>query len=190
MTPRRLWTDDEDALLRQWSREGVPVQAMADRLGRTFRGTAQRRERLALKSPKQRHWSSVELARARRMYDGGVSPGRIAEVLHRTQSSVRRQLGRHGGLDYARKGIANRRDDTRVYDLRRRGLIFREIVLVLRGEQRNMAHHARSLATWFRRYLERCRLPEPEVTRRRKVDHALVEAERQRLGLTIRSAAG
>ena len=190
MTPRRLWTAEEDALLRQWSREGVAVQAMADRLQRTFRGTAQRRERLALKSSKQRHWSSVELARARRMYDSGMSPARIGEALHRTQASVRKQLGRHGGLDYARKGIARRRDDTRVYDLRRRGLIFREIVLVLRGEQPNMAHHARSLATWFRRYLERCRLPEPEVTRRRRIDHARVEAERQRLGLAYPRAAG
>lgn len=189
MTPRR-WTAEEDALLRQWSREGVPVQAMAERLGRTFRGTAQRRERIGCTSPKQRHWSSVEIARARRMYDGGVSPTRIAEALHRTPASVRKQLGRHGGLDYARKGIARRRDDTRVYDLRRRGLIFREILLVLRGPEWDTDHHVRTLATWFRRYLERVRLPTPEVPQRRRVDPARVEAERQRLGLTVRSAAG
>lgn len=189
MTPRR-WTAEEDQLLRVWSRDGVPVQTMAERLGRTFRGTAQRRDRIGCTSPKQRHWSSVELARARRMYDGGISPMRIAEQLHRTQASVRKQLARHGGLDIGRKGMARRRDDTRVYDLRRRGLIFREIVLVLRGEVGDMAHHARTLATWFRRYLERVRLPAPQVKQRRRVDYARVEAERQRLGLTIRNAAG
>lgn len=189
MTPRR-WTAEEDQLLRVWSREGVTVQAMAERLGRTFRGTAQRRERIGCTSPKQRHWSSVELARARRMYDGGVSPGRIAEVLHRTQSSVRRQLGRHGGLDYARKGIANRRDDTRVYDLRRRGLTFREILRVLRGDEWDTPHHARTLAVWFRRYCTRCRLTPPDIVCRKRIDLGRIEAERQRLGLTIRSAAG
>lgn len=189
MTPRR-WTAEEDALLRQWSREGVPVQAMAERLGRTFRGTAQRRDRIGCTSPKQRHWSSVELARARRMYDGGMSPARIAEALHRTPASVRKQLGRHGGLDYARKGIARRRDDTRVYDLRRRGLTYREILRVLRGDEWDTPHHARTLSVWFGRYCQRIRLPRPYVFPRRKVDLARVEAERQRLGLTIRSAAG
>ena len=83
-----------------------------------------------------------------------------------------------------------RRDDTRVYDLRRRGLTYREILRVLRGDEWDTPHHARTLATWFRRYLERVRLPAPQVKQRRRVDHARVEAERQRLGLTIRSAAG
>lgn len=189
MTWRR-WTAEEDALLRQWSREGVTVPVMAERLGRTFRSTAIRRDRLGLTSPKQRHWSSVELARARRMYDGGVSPARIAEALHRSQASVRKALHRHGGLELARKGIARRRDDTRVYDLRRRGLIFREILLVLRGAGWDTDHHVRTLATWFRRYLERCRLPAPVVRQRRRVDHARVEAERQRLGLSTGRAAG
>lgn len=190
MTLRRLWTDEEDTLLRQWSREGVPVQTMADRLGRTFRGTAQRRERLGCTSPKQRHWSSVEIARARRMYDAGDSPVCIAEALHRTPASVRKQLGRYGGLDFARKGIARRRSDTRVYDLRRRGLTFREILRVLRGDEWDTPHHARTLAVWFRRYCERALLVPPDVCPRRKLDLARVEAERERLGLAMQRATG
>lgn len=176
----RVWTADEDAQLRAWSRDGVTVPAMAERLGRTFRATAQRIERLGIRSPRQQAWSSLELARARMLYDTGISPTEIGRRLRRSPASVRRALARHGGLDLARKGNGNRRTDTRVYDLRRRGLTYREILLVLGREDTPPA--ARTLSSWFRRWCQRTGLAEPYVFARRKVDHARVEAERARLG--------
>lgn len=180
-TKRRRWTAEEDARIAELSAAGMTVPAIAAAIGRTFRSTAQRLERRGVRSPKQRAWSSAELRRARRLYDTGYSAREIAVMIGRSTPSVRRALGRHGGLDVRRRGDGHRKSDTRVYDLKRRGLTFREVVHVLGME--DTPAKRRGLAAWFRRYCKRANLRMPEVQTRRSFDAERVHRERVRLGL-------
>lgn len=188
MNHRRRWTEEEDEQLRALSRAGMTVAQIAEHVGRTFRATAQRLERTGVKSQKQRSWSSYELRRARMLYDTGYSAQEIGVELQRTTGSVRRALDRHGGLDYARKGSGHRKSAAMVYDLKRRGLTFREIIHVLGWD--NTDTRRRALSAWLRRYCARAMLKLPTGPSRRTFDPARVEAERQRLGLTAARAAG
>lgn len=170
------------------SRAGRTVAQIAEAVGRTFRATSQRIERLGVRSEKQRSWTSYELRRARMLYDTGYSAEEIGRELARTTSSVRRALSRHGGLDYARKGAGHRKSAAMLYDLKRRGLTFREIIHVLGMDNTDTRRAA--LAAWLRRYCARAMLKVPSGPARRTFDPARVEAERQRLGLTVERAAG
>ncbi len=178
---RTRWSAEEDAQLRALSRQGVTVPRMAEIIGRTFSSTANRLLLLGIRAQRQDRWTTAQMRRARALYDAGHCPREIGEIIGRSESATKAMLSRHGGLANERRGRNNLRSDTRVYDLRLRGLTFREIVLVLEG--RDAEVRARSLSQWFVRYCERAKLRVPEVAKRNGVDASRVEAERYRLRL-------
>lgn len=178
---RTRWSTEEDAQLRALSRQGVTVPRMAELLGRTFRATANRLLCIGVRALRQERWSTAQIRRARALYDAGYCPREIGEQLGRSRAATAKMLARHGGLQPGRQGQNNMRSDTRVYDLRLRGLTFREIVLVLEGH--DTPARARSLSQWFSRYCERATLTPPSVKKRNTVDRERVEAERSRLRL-------
>jgi DNA-binding CsgD family transcriptional regulator len=165
--------------LRRLSREGLPLREIAVRLERTHKSVAAHVLRVGLRSPRQSNWSTVEIRRARQMYDGGSSPTVIAERLGRTARGVRAQLSRHGGLDLARKGSSRRKHDVNAYALWMRGLTASEILLVLGREVDG--NKRRGMCMWLKTYAARARLPTPTPHGRHAVDWQRVEAARREL---------
>jgi DNA-binding CsgD family transcriptional regulator len=174
---RTRWTDEEKDTLRSLTREGHTYARIADMLERTEHAVNVMAYHLDLKHPRIKTWTAAELARAKRLYDAGNTTQEIAGILHRTPTGVQSMMTAHGLLDTSRRGCSKRKSDTQVYVLRRRGLMFREILLVLGRDDSEGARRATRM--WLEAYCARLGVDVPPAsTPRKKPDMALVEAVR------------
>lgn len=85
---RPLSAEQQDQIAT-WYAQGVPVSAMAQRLGCSERTVARWRRRLGIAPPITRHcWTVDELARAEALIADGASIHEIARTLSITYGSV------------------------------------------------------------------------------------------------------
>ena len=174
---RTRWTDEEKDTLRSLTREGHTYARIADMLERTEHAVNVMAYHLDLKHPRIKTWTAAELARAKRLYDAGNTTQEIAGILHRTPTGVQSMMTAHGLLDTSRRGCSKRKSDTQVYVLRRRGLMIREILLVLGRDDSEGARKATRM--WLEAYCARLGVEVPPAsTPRKKPDMQLVEAVR------------
>ncbi len=174
---RTRWTDQEKDTLRSLTREGHTYARIAQMLGRTEHAINIMAYHLDLKHPRIKVWTAAELARAKRLYDAGNTTQEIARILQRTPTGVQSMMTAHGLLDTSRRGCGKRKNDTQVYVLRRRGLMIREILLVLGRDDSEGARKATRM--WLEAYCARLGVEVPPAsTPRKKPDMALVESVR------------
>jgi DNA-binding CsgD family transcriptional regulator len=171
---RTRWTDDEKDTLRSLTREGHTYARIAEMIGRTEHAINIMAYHLDHKHPRIKTWTAAELARAKRLYDAGNTTQEIARILHRTPTGVQSMMTAHGLLDTSRRGCSKRKSDTQVYVLRRRGLMIREILLVLGRDDSEGARKATRM--WLEAYCARLGVDVPSAsTPRKKPDMQLVE---------------
>ena len=171
------WSGAEDEMLRSLTREGLTYAQIGERIGRSEHGVNMRANRLDLSHPRVNVWTAAELAMASRLYRAGNTVQEIGRILRRTHTAVSSTLGVHGVLDTTRRGSGRRKSDPQVYVLRRRGLMLREILLVLGRDDSENAR--RALRMWLEAYCARLGVEVPPAsTPRKKPDMALVEAVR------------
>ena len=171
---RTRWSDEEKNTLRSLTREGHTYARIAEMLGRTEHAVNIMAYHLDLKHPRIKTWTAAELARAKRLYDAGNTTQEIARILHRTPTGVQSMMTAHGLLDTSRRGCSKRKSDTQVYVLRRRGLMIREILLVLGRDDSEGARKATRM--WLEAYCARLGVDVPSAsTPRKKPDMQLVE---------------
>jgi hypothetical protein len=143
-------------------------------IGRTEHAVNIMAYHLDLKHPRVRRWTAAELATATRLYRAGNTVQEIARILKRTHTGVSSTLTSHGVLDTSRQGCGRRKNDTQVYILRKRGLMIREILLVLGRDDSEGARKATRM--WLEAYCERLGVEVPPAsTPRKKPDMQLVE---------------
>jgi len=171
---RTRWTDEEKDTLRSLTREGHTYARIAEMIGRTEHAVNIMAYHLDLKHPRVRRWTAAELATATRLYRAGNTVQEIARILKRTHTGVSSTLTSHGVLDTSRQGCGRRKNDTQVYILRKRGLMIREILLVLGRDDSEGARKATRM--WLEAYCERLGVEVPPAsTPRKKPDMQLVE---------------
>ena len=174
---RTRWSDDEIATLRRLTLEGLTYAQIGQAMGRTEHAINVKAYHLNLSHPRVRVWTAAELAQAKRLYAAGNTVQEIGRILKRTHTAVSSTLGVHGVLDTTRRGSGRRKSDPQVYVLRKRGLMLREILLVLGRDDSENAR--RALRMWLEAYCARLGVEVPPAsTPRKKPDMALVEAVR------------
>jgi DNA-binding CsgD family transcriptional regulator len=155
-------------------REGHTYARIAEMLGRTEHAVNIMACHLDLRHPRIKRWTAAELATAIRLYRAGNTVQEIGRILKRTHTGVSSTLTSHGVLDTSRQGCGKRKNDTQVYVLRRRGLMIREILLVLGRDDSEGARRATRM--WLEAYCARLGVDVPPAsTPRKKPDMALVE---------------
>jgi hypothetical protein len=174
---RTRWSDEEKDTLRSLTREGHTYARIAEMLGRTEHAVNVMAYHLDLRHPRVRVWTAAELATATRLYRAGNTVQEIGRILQRTHTGVSSTLTAHGLLDTSRQGCGRRKSDPQVYVLRKRGLMLREILMVLGREDSPNARKA--LRLWLEAYCARLGVEVPPAsTPRKKPDLVLVEAVR------------
>jgi DNA-binding CsgD family transcriptional regulator len=174
---RTRWTDEEKDTLRSLTREGHTYARIAEMLGRTEHAVNVMAYHLDLRHPRVKVWTAAELATATRLYRAGNTVQEIARILKRTHTGVSSTLTAHGLLDTSRQGCGRRKSDPQVYVLRKRGLMLREILLVLGRDDSPNARKA--LRLWLEAYCSRLGVEVPPAsTPRKKPDLVLVETVR------------
>lgn len=177
---RTRWSDEEIATLRRLTLEGLTYAQIGQAMGRTEHAINVKAYHLNLSHPRVRVWTAAELAMASRLYRAGNTVQEIARILKRTPTGVSSTMTAHGLLDKSRQGCGRRKSDPQVYVLRKRGLMLREILLVLGRDDSENARKA--LRLWLEAYCARLGVEMPPAsTPRRKPDLALVEAVRAEL---------
>lgn len=177
---RTRWSDDEIATLRRLTLEGLTYAQIGQAMGRTEHAINVKAYHLDLSHPRVRVWTAAELAMASRLYRAGNTVQEIARILKRTPTGVSSTMTAHGMLDTSRQGCGRRKSDPQVYVLRKRGLMLREILLVLGRDDSENARKA--LRLWLEAYCARLGVEMPPAsTPRKKPDLALVEAVRAEL---------
>jgi DNA-binding CsgD family transcriptional regulator len=177
---RTRWSDDEIATLRRLTLEGLTYAQIGQAMGRTEHAINVKAYHLNLSHPRVRVWTAAELAMASRLYRAGNTVQEIARILKRTPTGVSSTMTAHGLLDKSRQGCGRRKSDPQVYVLRKRGLMLREILLVLGRDDSENARKA--LRLWLEAYCARLGVEMPPAsTPRKKPDLALVEAVRAEL---------
>ena len=178
---RTRWSDDEIATLRRLTLDGLTYAQIGQALGRTEHAVNVKAYHLCLSHPRVKVWTAAELAQAKRLYAAGNTVQEIGRILRRTHTAVSSTLGVHGVLDTTRRGSGRRKSDPQVYVLRRRGLMLREILLVLGRDDSENAR--RALRMWLEAYCARLGVEVPPAsTPRKKPDLQLVEAVRAEIG--------
>lgn len=174
---RTRWADDEIATLRRLTLDGLTYAQIGQALGRTKQAVNVKAYYLHLSHPRVKVWTAAELFTATRLYRSGNTVQEIARILRRTPTGVSSTLTSHGVLDAGRRGYGRLKSEPQIYVLRRRGLMYREILMVL---GRNDSVSARkALHSWLTSYCARLGVEVPPAsTPRRKPDLQLVEAVR------------
>ena len=150
---RTKWSDEEIATLRRLTRDGMTYAQIGEQLGRTEHAVNVKAYHLNLSHPRVRVWTAAELAQAKRLYDAGNTVQEIGRILRRTHTAVSSTMTSHGLLDTSRQGCGKRKSDPQVYVLRKRGLMLREILLVLGRDDSENARKA--LRLWLEAYCAR-----------------------------------
>lgn len=171
---RTRWSEAEIATLRRMTLDGVSYAEIAEAIGRTDHAVNIMAYKLNLRHPRIKVWTAAELAKAKRLYDAGNTVQEIARILQRTATGVSSTMTAHGLLDTSRQGCGKRKNDTQVYVLKRRGLMLREILLVLGRDDSERSRKA--LRGWLEAYCARLGVEVPPAsTPRKKPDMQLVE---------------
>lgn len=171
------WSDDDVATLRRMTLDGRSYADIGEALGRTGHAVNTKAFALNIKHPKIKVWTAAELAKAKRLYDAGNSVHEIGRILQRTPTAVWSTMTGYGLLDSSRQGGAGKKNDAQVYVLRKRGLMLREILLVL--GRKDTATARGTLREWLRAYCARLGVEVPPAsTPRKKPDMQLVEQVR------------
>jgi DNA-binding CsgD family transcriptional regulator len=171
---RTRWSDDEVATLRRLTLDGMSYAEIGQVLERTEASVNVKAWKLDLSHPRVKVWTAAELATATRLYRAGNTVQEIARILRRTHTGVSSTLTSHGVLDTSRQGCGRRKNDPQVYVLRRRGLMIREILLVLGRDDSEGARKATRM--WLEAYCTRLGVEMPPAsTPRKKPDMQLVE---------------
>jgi DNA-binding CsgD family transcriptional regulator len=179
---RTRWADDEIATLRRLTLDGLTYAQIGHALGRTEHAVNVKAYHLQLSHPRVRVWTAAELFRATRLYRSGNTVQEIARILRRTPTGVSSTMTSYGLLDTSRQGCGRRKSDPQVYVLRKRGLMLREILMVLDRDDSPNARKA--LRQWLEAYCARLGVEVPPAsTPRKKPDMALVEAVRAEIAL-------
>jgi DNA-binding CsgD family transcriptional regulator len=174
---RTRWTDEEKDTLRILTREGHTYARIAEMLGRTEHAINIMAYHLDLRHPRVKTWTAAELATATRLYRAGNTVQEIGRILQRTHTGVSSTLTSYGVLDSRRRGYGRLKSEPQIYVLRKRGLMLREILLVLGRDDSPNARKA--LRLWLQAYCDRLGVEVPPAsTPRKKVDMQLVEAVR------------
>jgi len=177
---RTRWSEAEIATLRRMTLDGRAYAEIATELGRTDHAVNIMAYKLNLRHPRMKTWTAAELAKSKRLYDAGNTTQEIARILQRTPTGVQSMMTAHGLLDTSRRGCGKRKNDTQVYVLKRRGLMLREILLVLGRDDSERSRKA--LRGWLEAYCARLGVEVPPAsTPRKKPDMQLVEAVRREL---------
>lgn len=171
------WRDDEIATLRRLMLEGRTYAEIGTELGRSEASVNVKACKLDLRHPRVKRWTVAELATAKRLYDAGNTVQEIGRILRRTHTAVSSTMTSHGLLDTSRQGCGKRKSDPQVYVLRKRGLMLREILMVLGRDDSERSRKA--LRMWLEAYCARLGVEVPPAsTPRKKPDMALVERVR------------
>lgn len=174
---RTRWSAEEKDTLRSLTREGHTYARIAEMLGRTEHAVNIMAYHLDLRHPRVKTWTAAELVTATRLYRAGNTVQEIGRILQRTHTGVSSTLTSYGVLDSRRQGCGKRKSDPQVYVLRKRGLMLREILLVLGRDDSPNARKA--LRLWLEAYCARLGVEVPPAsTPRKKPDLVLVEAVR------------
>ena len=174
---RTRWTNEEIATLRRLMLDGLTYAKIGEHLGRTEHAVNIKAYHLDLSHPRIKRWTAAELATAKRLYAAGNTVQEIARILRRTPTGVSSTMTSHGLLDTSRQGCGKRKSDPQVYVLRKRGLMLREILMVLGRDDSERSRKA--LRLWLEAYCARLGVEVPPAsTPRKKPDMALVEAVR------------
>jgi DNA-binding CsgD family transcriptional regulator len=177
MKHRTRWTAEEKDTLRSLTREGHTYARIAEILGRTEHAVNMMAYHLDLRHPRVRVWTAAELATATRLYRSGNTVQEIGRILQRTHTSVSSTLTSYGVLDSSRRGYGRLKSEPQIYVLKKRGLMLREILLVLGRDDSPNARKA--LRLWLDSYCARLGVEVPPAsTPRKKPDLVLVEAVR------------
>jgi DNA-binding CsgD family transcriptional regulator len=177
---RTRWSDDEVATLRRLTLDGMSYAEIGQVLERTEASVNVKAWKLDLSHPRVRVWTAAELATATRLYRAGNTVQQIGRILQRTHTGVSSTMTAHGLLDTSRQGCGKRKSDPQVYVLRKRGLMLREILLVLGRDDSENARKA--LRLWLEAYCARLGVEVPPAsTTRKKPDLVLVESIQREL---------
>lgn len=174
---RTRWSDEEKETLRSLTRGGHTYARIAEMLGRTEHAINIMAYHLDLRHPRVKRWTAAELATATRLYRAGNTVQEIARILRRTHTGVSSTLTSYGVLDSRRRGYGRLKSEPQIYVLRKRGLMLREILLVLGRDDSEGARKATRM--WLEAYCTRLGVDVPPAsTPRKKPDLVLVEAVR------------
>lgn len=174
---RTRWSDEEIATLRRLTLDGLSYAQIGEQLGRTVHAVNIMAYKLNLSHPRVKVWTAAELAQAKRLYAAGNTVQEIARILRRTPTGVSSTMTSYGLLDTSRQGCGKRKSDPQVYVLRKRGLMLREILMVLGRDDSERSRKA--LRMWLDAYCARLGVDVPPAsTPRKKPDLVLVEAVR------------
>ena len=177
---RTRWTDEEKDTLRSLTREGHTYARIAEMLGRTEHAVNIMAYHLDLKHPRVKVWTAAELATAIRLYRAGNTVQEIGRILKRTPTGVSSTLTFYGVLDSRRRGYGRLKSEPQIYVLRKRGLMLREILMVLGRDDSPNARKA--LRLWLEAYCARLGVEVPPAsTPRKKPDLVLVESIQREL---------
>lgn len=185
---RTRWSDEEIATLRRLTLEGLTYAQIGQAMGRTEHAVNVKAYHLQLSHPRVRVWTSAELTTAKRLYAAGNTVQDIGRILRRTPTGVSSTLTSHGVLDAGRRGYGRLKSEPQIYVLRRRGLMLREILLVLGRDDSENARKA--LRMWLEAYCARLGVEVPPAsTPRKKPDLQLVETVRAEIASLTGSAS-
>jgi hypothetical protein len=146
-------------------------------LGRTEQAVNIMAYNLDLRHPRVKTWTAAELATATRLYRAGNTVQEIGRILQRTHTGVSSTLTSYGVLDSRRRGYGRLKSEPQIYVLRKRGLMLREILLVL--ERKDSPNARKALRLWLQAYCARLGVEVPPAsTPRKKPDLVLVETVR------------
>jgi DNA-binding CsgD family transcriptional regulator len=174
---RTRWSDDEVATLRRLTLDGMSYAEIGQLLQRTEASVNVKAWKLDLSHPRVKTWTAAELATATRLYRAGNTVQEIGRILQRTHTGVSSTLTSYGVLDSRRRGYGRLKSEPQIYVLRKRGLMLREILLVLGRDDSPNARKA--LRLWLEAYCARLGVEVPSAsTPRKKPDLVLVEAVR------------
>lgn len=177
---RKRWSADEVAMLRRLTLEGHTYAQIGQVMGRTEHAVNIKACHLDLRHPRVRAWTAAELATATRLYHAGNRVRDIARILKRTPTGVSSTLTSHGILDTSMVGKGRLKSEPQIYVLRRRGLMYREILLALGRPDSVSARKA--LHGWLTAYCARLGVEVPPAsTPRKKPDLVLVESVQREL---------
>ena len=185
---RTRWSDEEIATLRRLTLDGLTYAQIGQALDRTEASVNVKAWKLDLSHPRVKVWTARELFTATRLYRSGNTVQEIARILRRTPTGVSSTLTSHGVLNAGRRGYGRLKSEPQIYVLRRRGLMYREILMVL---GRNDSVSARkALHSWLTSYCARLGVEVPPAsTPRKKPDLVLVESVRAEIASLTGSAS-
>jgi DNA-binding CsgD family transcriptional regulator len=177
---RTRWSDDEVATLRRLTLDGMSYAEIGQLLQRTEASVNVKAWELDLSHPRVKTWTAAELATATRLYRAGNTVQEIGRILQRTHTGVSSTLTSYGVLDSKRRGYGRLKSEPQIYVLRKRGLMLREILLVLGRDDSPNARKA--LRLWLQAYCARLGVEVPPAsTPRKKPDLVLVESIQREL---------